>query len=228
MKPTAYRLRIGELVAGKYVRSTEVSEPSHLVTKSGLKLARARIIGTVIEKFLRDDRGYIMLRLDDGSETITLRAWRDGVQELERYKTGDVLDVIGKVREFEGEIYLVPEMIFEVRDPNFELMREVENVRNTLRLHAEIGGGATGGEVKVPLIVEAEEHEESSLPQVPDETKNKVLLALDRLDSKTGVSVREICEEIHLPPGEVEDAVRVLLAEGNVFEPEAGRYRITR
>ena len=220
MKPTAYKLRIRDLVRGRFVRPADISEPSHLVTPSGLKVVRARVIGTVVEKFVREDGGYAMVRLDDGTETVTVRAWREGVRELERFEAGDVLDVLGRVREFGGEIYIVPELMLEVKDPNVEVMREAENLRFAWEAGALGPSGVPGG---------AEPQASGELSQeVPEELKNKVVLALDKLDSSDGASPSEISMELGLPLAQVEEALRSLLITGSIYEPTAGRYRLAR
>ncbi|MEM2874427.1 MAG: OB-fold nucleic acid binding domain-containing protein [Candidatus Hadarchaeales archaeon] len=220
MKPVAYKFRISDLLRGRYVRSADISEPSHLLVPPGVKVTRARIMGTVIEKFLRDDHGYAMLRLDDGTETITVRAWRDGVQELEKFEVGDVVDVVGRIREFEGELYVVPDLIIEVRDPNLELLRELENMKQAIALRASEAVGTA--------LPSREEETEDLLPQVPEELKNKVMLALDRLDSPAGATAAEIGKEVGLSVNQVEEALRALLMLGSIYEPAAGRYRLTR
>jgi len=221
MKPTAYKLRISDLLRGRYVRSADISEPSHLITPFGNKVIKARVIGTVVEKFLRDDHGYAMLRLDDGTDTITVRAWREEVQELEKFDLGDVLDVIGRIREFEGKVYIVPDMIIKVEDPNFELMREIENL-NHAWLSRFSGSGAEA------VSQAGEQVPEEGLPQVSEELKNRVILALERLDAPEGVSPMDICNELGIPEAQVEEALRVLLILGSIYEPLAGKYRLTR
>lgn len=196
----------------------------------------------MVSKFVREDQSYATLRIDDGSGTISLRAWQEGVPELNRPSVGDLLDVIGRVREFEGEIYLVPELILRVEDPNWELVRELETIeakRDALargvrprytpvakpeptRLTESPQPSAMAGGVSE--VVE----EEPPLPDVPEEVKKKIVLALEKLDKGNGATPAEISIELNLPPAQAEDALRVLFVGGDVFEPVAGRFRLTR
>jgi len=242
MRSTAYKLKIEDLVRGRYVRSPEGTEPSYLLTPWGQHIPRARVLGTIVDKFVRDDQGYATLRLDDGSETISLRAWREGVPELARFEVGDLIDVVGRVREFEGENYLVPELIIRVDDPNWELVRELEILRarrealaegirpqpkqkaelEPRQLQIELPQGIPEAG---PTVETIEEVEAPPLPEVPDETKKQVILAIEKLDRGNGVAPADIAVELDLRLPEIEDALRVLIVDGEIFEPRAGRFR---
>ena len=242
MRSTAYKLKIEDLVRGQYVRSPEGTEPSHLLTPWGQHIPRARVLGTVVDKFVRDDQGYATLRLDDGSETISLRTWREGVPELAGFKMGDLIDVVGRVREFEGEIYIVPDFIFRVEDPNWELVRELEILRERKRALAQGLRPQPKREAKLeprqlqielspisseaePTIETIEEIETPPLPEVPDEIKKRVILAIEKLDKGEGAAPTDIAAELDIHRADVEDALRVLLVESEIFEPRAGRFR---
>ena len=242
MRPTAYKLKIEDLLRGQYTRPPEGTEPSYLLTPWGHHVTRARVMGTVVDKFVREDRSYATLRLDDGSGTISIRAWREGVPELDSFSIGALVDVIGRVREFEGEIYLVPELILRVDDPNWELVRELEII-GTKKEALERGVRPQPVQVAKPeprqLKIELPQptptepapevvEEEPPLPEVPDEVKKRVLLAIEKLDKGKGVTPAEISVELNMQQTQVEDALRVSFVEGDVFEPTAGRFKLTR
>lgn len=239
MRSIAHKVKIEDLVNGKYVRSSE-AEPSYLLTPWGQRILRARAIATVIDKFISEDQNYSTLRIDDGSETIRLKAWRQDVQTLADFKVGDLIDVIGRVREYEGEIYLVPEVIARVEDPNWEFVRELEILRarrqalaQGRRPRPEPKPEVRRLEVELPApgaapTVETIEEVEEPLPEVPEEVKKKVLLAFDKLDRGGGVAPLDIAAELDMPQADVDDALRVLIADGEIFEPKVGRFRRLR
>lgn len=245
MRSTAFKLKIEDLVKGQYIRSVDGTEPSHLLTPWDQHVFRARVLGTVVEKFVREDQGYATLRLDDGSETISIRAWQDGVKELMEFNVGDLIDVIGRVREFEGEVYLVPELIMRVEDPNWELVRELEILRARKlasaqgkrprlktepklaprQLKIELPTSTSGAQ---PVVEELEETEEPPLPEVPDDTKKRVILALEKLDRGDGATPADLAAELDLPIETIENALRVLIVDGDIFEPRAGKFKQLR
>lgn len=230
---SAYKAKVEDLVRGEYVRSLESSEPSYLKTSWGQHISRARVMGTVVEKFLRDDQSYGTLRVDDGTETISIRSWREGVPELMKFNLGDRVDVIGKIREYNGEIYLTPELILKVSDPNWELVRELETLSEKKKLLAagkrpvkkpefpvrelEVGQPQPSGE-KIEIVEELP-------PQVPDEVKKKALLVFEKLEKKGGTSIDDLAAELNISKTEAEDIIRDLITDGDIFEPTSGRFR---
>lgn len=239
MRSIAHKVKIEDLVHGKFVRSSE-TEPSYLLTPWDQRILRVHAIATIIDKFISEDQNYGTLRIDDGSETIRLKAWRQDVQTLAGFKVGDFVDVIGRVREYEGEVYLVPEVIARVEDPNWELVRELEVLRARKRALAqgkrprpepkpevrrlEVEIPASGA---APVAGEIEEIEEP-LPEVPEEIKKKVLLAFDKLDKGEGVAPLDVAAELDMPQAGVDDAFRTLIADGDIFEPKVGKFRRLR
>ncbi len=242
MRSTAYKVKIWELINGKYVRPAEGAEPSYLLTPWGQRISRARVMATVIDRYISNDQTYAALWLDDGSETIRLKAWREDVKTVADLKIGELVDVIGRVREYEGEIYLVPEMILRVEDPNWELVRELEILRARRQALTEgklpqltpkprLEVRQLGIEIPSPtpeLAVEDLGEAEEPLPEVPEEVKKKTLLAFDRLDKGPGVTPIELAAELDMRQDEVEDVLRVLIADGEVYEPKVGKFKRLR
>jgi hypothetical protein len=220
-----------DLVHGEYIRSPDGAEPSHLLTPWGEKVSRARVLGTVVDKFIREDRSYATLRLDDGSATIRVRAWAEGVPELDRFNIGETLDIIGRVREYQGEVYIAPEpgLIMPVKDPNAETLRELEVVK--IRREALARGvrpGVRSGlhEVAVGFGPAAAEETAPQMPQVPEELKNRAAEAAEKLGGEDGATLEEFMVELKVSRKEAQDAVRALLVDGVLFEPKPGRFKL--
>ena len=237
MQP-AYKIKIEDLVKGQYTRSVEGAEPSHLVTPWGQEISRARILGTVVDKYVSEDRSYAALRIDDGSETVRLKAWRQDVPSVEGINVGDLVDAAGRVREYGGEVYLTPDIVVKVEDPNWEVVRELEVLRSRGQLFVEgkrpqykkPEPAVRRLELEVPqqqvLVERLEEAEpEEPLPEVPDDVKKKVLLAIDKLDKGDGVQPADISAELNLEQNLIDDALRVLMVDGEIFEPNVSKFK---
>ncbi len=242
MRPAAYKMKIEDVVRGQYVRSPDGTEPSHLLTPWSDRVTRVRVMGAIVDKFVRDDQNYATLRIDDGSETVTLRAWQEGVKELDKFKVGENIDAIGRVREFGGEIYLTPELIIPVEDPNWELVRELEiltarrgalaaGVRPKLQklepsqLNVSLPSATSKAE---PVVGTEAAEEEPPLPDVPDEAKKRVLLAIEKLDKGSGVDLAEISSELNMNLTQANDALKVMFVNGEIFEHASGKFKIAR
>ncbi len=207
----ARKVLIEDLQKGEYREATD-EEPAHIVTLWGEKTSRVRILGTVVDKAV--DERLCFLFLDDETGVISLRAWGEEAKELEKYELGSLLDVIGRVREFSGEIYLQPELIIRVEDPNLETLRLLEIVRARKKALA-------AGVLPAP--------KESQLPvqqvEVPS-LEREVESTIRRLDRGEGVSVEEVAAELKISKEDAWEGIRLLLALGTAYEFREGRYKV--
>lgn len=244
MRSTANKVKIEDLVNGEYTHSPE-GEPNYLITPWDQELLRVNIIATVVDTFVRDDGGYATLHLDDGTGTIRAKAWSEDVSEMEEFEVGNIVNVIGKVREYDGEIHLVPEIIQEIEDPNWELVRELEILENRKKLlkegkkpklekesgmeteEFEISPASDQESEKVGQIEKLGESSDSEeeKPQISEDLKNDVLLALDKLEGENGAEVSDLAAEVDESKSKTEEVLGALLNEDKVYEPIAGRFK---
>jgi replication factor A1 len=137
-KGTAYKLSISDIVKGKFIK---IENRSYVTTPFGLNINRVRIFGIIVDKkiFKQDQneenidvakKDYAYLVIDDGTETIRIKTWGADIDQhkLPDLNIGENLDVIGKVREYNEEIFIMPEIIHRIKDPNLELLRELEKI----------------------------------------------------------------------------------------------------
>jgi len=106
---TARRIRLEDIANGKY-HQQEGFEPNYLITPRGVRVSRILAVATVVDSFVNDDETYGALTIDDGTETIRLKMFQD-LEELDGLEEGDMVKVVGKVREYEDEIYIQPELL---------------------------------------------------------------------------------------------------------------------
>jgi RPA family protein len=116
-----HKLRIVDVVHGKLSK-----EDNALQISKGEAVSRLRVMGTVIDTFSKDDGSYSTITLDDGTETIQARAFREDTKKLENINKGDLVDILGRPQEYEGEIYVRPDGVQKLSDPNWELLRKLE------------------------------------------------------------------------------------------------------
>ncbi len=239
---TAYKLYISDLYAGSYVRKERVA---FLDTSIG-PVTRVRLLCTIVQRYDNVEKKYSSFTLDDATDTIRLKAWREDIEALADYEVGDIVDVIGKIRQQEdGELFVIPENVIKVEDVNIELLRQLE----ILELHNLMGSKTITKtqpekepeekepEEKEPEEKEPEEKEpkktkrtekiETQLPQESEvNTRKEVMNLIRTLDTGKGAPYKEIIEN---SSEDDEDAVETiildLLNEGVIYEPEPGRYK---
>ncbi len=195
----AVKLRISDISQGKWNGKYLEIQNSEIVT-------RARILATVVNKFSAEDRTFVSITLDDSTDTIRVKSW-DAIKLLENLASGDVVDLIGKVREYNGEIYIVPEIARKVEDPNFEMLRRLELIKKF------------GVNRKMDKIEMAQK---SDIAEKKD-VRKEVMALIE--SSKDGISYTDILEKIKAPQAEIENIINDFLSGGICYEPSPGIIR---
>lgn len=247
-RSVAYKVRIQDLLDGKYV-SPGGFNPNYILTPLGLRLSRVHLLATVVNTFISTDNKYAFIVVDDGSGIIRAKAFQD-TKIISDIKRGDVVDFVGKVREYNQERYLIPELVKKVSDQNIETLRKLEILKflkdwkqkrtlvfsgrrecsslEELRMKlAEKGISAD----EVESILETEQLEEESGEQKAESVDNAsardvVLKIVAELDKGDGVDYQAIIQAVGLPESVAENAINELLSEGSCFEPRAGKIKV--
>lgn len=204
----AYKVGVSDILGNKYIR--EDGWLPNYIEINQKKVSRVNFIGVIISKE-KSEESYNFV-VDDGSGRIQLRFFERG----EGLFIGDLVTVIGRPREFGGDIYLVPEIIKKISNPEWVEVRKTE-----LRIEKQKYGSKTVNEEKAcseELTVENEEFVEEQNPTA------KILSAIRELDTGNGVSYEEITEKSKI--NNAEQIIRRLLEEGDVFEIKSGKYKV--
>ncbi len=230
----AKKVRIADIINGKYFSgSKEDMKPGYVITPFGEKISRANVIATVIEKFTTEDGSYSTIAIDDGSEAVSVRTFKENVSLLNEIKPGDLVLVIGKIKEYNGEIYINGEIVKQLVDSNFEILRKseitasligkkkiVEEIRN-------IADSMSEEELK-NYVKEKHSMDEESLQVVLEskklevDYKPKVMEIIEKLDDGNGVEISKIFETLDMPEQVVERTLDEMINLGFVFEPKIG------
>jgi RPA family protein len=117
---TAVRASIADIINGDF----RDDNGAHVISPYGVELRRVVLVGFVVSKFQKkpdaEGKRFESITLDDGSETIRIKVWGDDdAALLEGVKENILALVVGKVRKFEEEVYIIPEIVRELKDPNF-------------------------------------------------------------------------------------------------------------
>lgn len=238
----AVKTRIVDIVNGKYFSSEkEKMKAAFVITPFGQKISRLNLIATVIDKFVAEDGNYCSLTLDDGTSLIKAKSFKDDVKILKDFELGDMMLVIGKIREYNGEIYVNAEATRKILDANFEILRrfeilqelrkkkqmvdEIKSLSNQtsedeLKEYAKKKYGI--GEEVLQFI------RESSATERVEDYKPSLLEVISKLDEGSGVEINKIFEVANLPESVVENTLNELLANGTLYEPTVGILKIIK
>ncbi|MDD5650758.1 MAG: OB-fold nucleic acid binding domain-containing protein [Candidatus Nanoarchaeia archaeon] len=121
IRDVAHRVWIKDIKSGTYL-DKESEFDSNFVLINNKKISRVYLIATVIQTFENENITYANITIDDGSADIRVKAWND-LDLIANLKIGDLILLIGKLRKYEDEIYIVPEIVKKV-NPNWELVHK--------------------------------------------------------------------------------------------------------
>ena len=104
----------------------EQDDEGSTATVRGKKVFRVRVMGRVVGKFVNDERSYGNLVLDDETGTIRAKFFASNIHKLDSCAVGDLVEVVGRVRQFQDEVHLIADEVAVFEDVNWELLRKLE------------------------------------------------------------------------------------------------------
>lgn len=235
---TAKKVRIVDIVSGKFFPgSKEEMKPGYAITPFGQKISRVNLVAAVTDKFLSEDGNYCSITVDDGTEAVRVKNFRENVELLKNIELGNLVLVIGKLKEYNEEVYVNGEVIRKV-EANYESLRKLE-ILNEL-----VGQKKIVDEVKnlIEQLTEEELKEyvknkfgmdDESLQAVREnlrvvkeiDYKPKILELINGLDEGSGVEIGKIFELSDLPENVIENAINELMSSAVLYEPRPGILR---
>ncbi len=120
---TAVRASVADIIRGTYSEE----DGHHVVSPQGVELRRVVLVGFIVNQYVGQG-SFASITIDDGTETIRAKAWGE-TQSLEQVETNTLAMIVGKVREYEGEVYIVPEIVRPLDDANYMTLHQLERYR---------------------------------------------------------------------------------------------------
>ncbi len=237
LRQTTKVARISDIIDGNFVRK-EGMEPSYVLTKFGEKVSRAKIVGAIINKFMSEDGNYSSVTVDDDTDAIRVKAFKEDADFFEKFNVGDNVLLIGKVREYNGENYIIPE-IMKKSETNYENYHKLKVLKQLLEkkkindiVQKQKDKFADFEELK-KYMVKKHKFDEKDIDSVleniggKEQRKEKdykpmLMELIDKLDKGEGVEIRKLLEESKLNENNFQEAVNELVTDGIWFEPKPG------
>ena len=190
----AFKLRIGDLLKGVPM----MNEGKFLFLELGDKnVSRVNILANCVDKFIQEgEKNFATLTVDDASGQLKLKAFGEDIEPLKEIVQGDTLQIIGNMREWNGELYILPEVVKKV-DARWLLVRKLE-IQKT--------------RADMPV---------SDDSKLKDEIMGKIKAA----EADGGIDVDAIIMDTEASPDAINVEVKKLQEEGLIYEPRPGRLR---
>lgn len=236
-RQVAFKVRIAELLSGRYVKE-EGWNPNYILTKSGRRVSRVNLMGAVVST-PTVELNYRSMNLDDGSSQISIRSF-DESDMFRGINMGDVVFVIGRPRQYNNQIYIMPEIVKKVQNKLWIEVRKLEIEKETGKIEEASPAKSTqqeahkqnavkteqvGGEEVIEESVAVEEKVKNKEPkQGADSPQQKIYSMIKELDKGGGAGFEEILEKSGL--ADAENIISQLLMEGEIFELGKGKLKV--
>lgn len=199
-REVAYKIRIGEILKGKpQLTNIEGKDRFNYLEIGEKRIIRVNIIANVIDKFISEgEKRFASLTLDDATGQINLKTFGDDVKNFTEISQGTTLTVIGVIRIYNNELYILPEIIKPV-DPRYLLIRKLE-------LEKLIPKQPVSPNDRIAL-------------------KDQLLSKIKQAEENEGIDIEKLFTVIGASPELINPEIKKMLEDGMIYEPRPGRVR---
>jgi len=193
------------------------------VDVSGKQVSRVNLIANVVDVYTNDEKRFNSVTLDDGSGQIRIKGFSDSSFLLQGISVGDTIGVIGWVRYFNNELYVIPDIVRHV-DGKWALVRRLELIKmygepsvtpvdSLSPAHQELESGSS-------VMVEVKTEKVNDAVQDP----KQVILNLIKKDDQ-GIDIDKLIMETNFPIEQINSVINSLMESGDIYEPQPGKLR---
>lgn len=213
-RKTAYKFWIKDIINATPINQ----EGINLFEIRGKEVSRINLIAIVVDKQTNEEKTFSTITLDDGTETIRVKTWREDTAKLEEISIGDPVMVIGKIRTFNDEIFIIPEII-KKQETDWLKVRK-QDLEKTYGKPEEKEQEIPKEEIKQPQEI----NEEEVIDETTETARQKILEIVEK--SSEGIQVGQAIQESGLKEEEAEKIIDELLKEGELFQPRTGILKV--
>ncbi len=207
-REVAYKLKIGDILAGNPIIEKETTDQGvarerfKFLELNNRQIQRTNIVANVIDKFMSEgEKRFATLTIDDASGQIRLKVFGEDTEKFNELNQGDTIIIIGLLRSYNQELYLLPEIIKKV-DPRYLLVRKLELEKNQ------------------PVQQTAESKAQSQT------LKDEIINLIKTGEEQGGIDTDQLITQLKtFSPDQINSEVKKLLEEGIIYEPRPGRVR---
>ena len=195
----AYKARVSDILNCSFSKD-ELS--AGYIKLNGLNVSRVNVIANIVYKS-GDDQNYNSALIDDGTGKILLRTF-ENTNLFAKADVGDVVLVIGKIREYNNERYILPEIVRKLEKFEWMNLRKIE--------------------LKDNVIEQAKEPVNEAVEESAKNIGEEIYLLIKKFDDGDGAAIEDVIKESNNP--DAEKIISRLLENGDVFEIKPGKLKV--
>lgn len=207
-RQVAFKFKISNILAGNIISSSNLN----ILEIDNKKITRVNIIANIIDKFISEgEKKYAALTVDDASGQIRIKAFGEDIEKIKMVEIGDTVLIVGNVRYFNNELYILPEILKQV-DSKWLVVRKLELEK-------------TKPEKKQTVETEKIGLDERQQNAKDSDSLRKQIIELLRKNEE-GADVDKIIMDFNVPVGEINNVITKMLEDAEIYEPKPGRIRL--
>ncbi|HLC51909.1 MAG TPA: OB-fold nucleic acid binding domain-containing protein [Candidatus Nanoarchaeia archaeon] len=212
LRQTAIKTNIQDLTNSIFVETSE-NEQNYLLLKDQ-RVYRINILGIVIKK--EKNGSMLNLLIDDKTGLITVRFFEEN-DAANRTEVEDCISVIGKLRKYNNEKYISPE-IFKKVDPLWlkTRIKELNALKKDNIVEQRAGSEVTESQQDK---LAASDNCFNDIPLV-----EKITNLIKELDQGSGVQIEELIDKSVVE--NIEKVINQMLERGDIFQNQPGRVKV--
>ena len=202
-RQVAYKVSISNILNGNFVKD---GASSGYIKFGVSSISRVNILGIIVHKS-EAMTNYGSVVIDDGTGKIQLKSF-EKVDVFSKFDIGDVVLTIGRIREYNNERYIAPEILKKLTDAGWMNVRKFE-----LKKNGQLISGDT------ILAVQEIEKIDNNL-----DAYQEIYSLIKAFDNGEGISVEDVIKKFDKVGAEA--IINKLLEKGDIFEIRPGKLKV--
>ena len=194
----AYKVRISDILNGSFVKD---DFSAGYVRLGSFNVSRVNVVATFVYKSEQPSSANAVI--DDGTGRIALRIF-ENKDIFSKIDIGDFVLIIGRVREFSNERYIIPEIVKKIKDIEWINIRKLE--------------------LKNINLEDATVKNKSSVAGAFKTVSEEIYLLIKSLDNGDGADFDAVIK--NSKNGDAEQVINSLLEIGDIFEVKPGKLKV--
>lgn len=248
----SYKLsKIVDLSTGEKVFDDEAGFLKYIETEEG-PVARAAVVGTVLDTNINDETNSGSIVLDDKSGVIRVQTFGEGLSKIKDVKQGDTVIVFGKVREYDNNVYLLLQILkkisieeMQARKAYVDFLKEhwqkmseqiasdfsvfegnIDDFAKNIAKKYRLSQNEVDMIIREIKLKKTQQSETTKKAQ-NDADEQTLLQAISKLDQEgNGASIDDLASATGFSRERIEEIIKYAIDIGDIYEPSPGRFKI--
>lgn len=167
--------------------------------------------------------------LDDGTGSIRATIWSAEPEKYENYLKGDIVELVGLIRQYREYPYISPEIIKKIDEPNYILLRKAEIIKKikngeTQEIPDDIDDIFNIDDIPSDIDV-ADLFDEDDLGSQA-EIKEKIYEIIEKKTMEgNGISLEDLQKILSIDLGQLRNYINDLEMESRIYQAEENIFQ---